>query len=270
MPKNSAHEPSTYGERIAEIYDRFYGAREDAGQAADFLLALAKGRRVLELGIGTGRIAIPLKQRGVRLDGIDASPAMVEKLRAKAEGLDIPVTIGNFADLKIAGRFSLIYVVFNTLFMLTTQQEQLRCFQRVARRLAADGAFVVEAFMPNHWLLAHEGRTATADVGNDHALVDAIVHQSHRQHLNVQHMLITSKGVQLFPIQLRYCYPAELDLMAQLAGMRLRERFGGWNREPFTAQSGGHVSVYELAPVKASGDLKAVKAEKKQARRKRS
>src|SRR5271166_1869902 len=146
----SDYNESTYGERIAEVYDGFYGVfRNDTAEAVDFLAPLAKGRRVLELGIGTGRIALPLAQRGIRMHGVDASPAMVEKLRAKPGGADIPVEMGSFGNLKIGGRFSLIYVVFNTFFALLTQEDQVRCFTRVAKRLTSDGAFVIEAFMPD-------------------------------------------------------------------------------------------------------------------------
>jgi SAM-dependent methyltransferase len=155
----SDYDESTYGERIAEIYDgltseysrnaRHGSLRNDASAAVDFLAPLAKGRRVLELGIGTGRIALPLAERGIRMHGVDASPAMVAKLRGKPGGAEIPVEMGNFANFKMGGRFSLIYVVFNTFFGILTQEDQVRCFTCVAKRLTSDGAFVIEAFVPD-------------------------------------------------------------------------------------------------------------------------
>src|SRR5271155_1794502 len=164
------YDETTYGERIAEVYDLFYGKRDNPETIADFLAPLAGKRRALELGIGTGRIAIPLAARGVRVMGIDSSPAMVAKMRAKPGGADIPVVIGNFADVKVTGGgFGLVYIAFSTLFALRNQDEQLRCFQRVAKRILPAGAFVVEAFNPDHSLLAQRQRVSFSgvDVGTE-------------------------------------------------------------------------------------------------------
>jgi SAM-dependent methyltransferase len=242
------YDETTYGERIAEVYDLFYGKRDNPETVADFLAPLAGKRRALELGIGTGRIAISLAARGVRVVGIDASPAMVAKMRDKPGGADIPVVMGNFADVKASGGFGLVYVAFNTLFVLPNQEEQLRCFQRIAKRILPAGAFVVEAFNPDHSILAQRQHVTAVDVGTDHALLDLVTNDVVNQTVRAQHILFTARGVQMYPVQLRFAYPSELDLMARLSGMRLRERYGGWNRSPFTAASPVHISVYELQP----------------------
>ena len=247
------YDETTYGERIAEVYDLLYGKRDNPETVADFLAPLAGNRRALELGIGTGRIAIPLAARGVRVMGIDASPAMVAKMRAKPGGADIPVVMGNFADVKVSGGgFGLVYIAFSTLFALPNQDEQLRCFQRVAKRILPGGAFLVEAFNPDHSLLAQRQRVAAADVGTDHALLDLVTNDVVNQTVRAQHILFTADAVQMYPVQLRFAYPSELDLMARLAGMRLRERHGGWDRSLFTAVSPVHISVYELGPKAAA------------------
>ena len=243
------YDESTYGERIAEIYDGLYEVfRGDAPQAVEFLAPLARGRRVLELGIGTGRIALPLAERGIRMHGVDASPAMVAKLRAKPGGAEIPVEMGSFANLKIGGRFSLVYVVFNTFFALLTQEDQVRCFTRVAKRLTPDGAFVIEAFVPDLTRFDHGQRTSTTMMSDARTILEVSQLDAATQRVRSQHMMIDDAGVRRYPVELRFAYPAELDLMARIAGMRLRERWGGWDRRPFTSESVNHVSVYEPVP----------------------
>ena len=241
------YDASTYGEQIAEVYDRWPGVPANAEAVADFLAPLAKGRRALELGIGTGRVALPLASRGVKVCGIDASPAMVAQLRQKPGGAAIPVAIGNFADVRISGRFALVYVVFNTFFGVLTQDEQVRCFARVAKRLVPGGAFVIEAFIPDLSRFDRGQRTSTLLLDDDRAIIDAATIDYANQVVHSQHIVISDDGVRRYPVVLRFAYPSELDLMARLAGMRLRERFGGWDRSPFTSSSATHVSVYELA-----------------------
>jgi SAM-dependent methyltransferase len=243
-----AYESETYGEKIADVYDAWYGVRLQKPEAAvQFLAAFAGKGRALELGIGTGRIAIPLAASGVRIAGIDASPAMVTKLRDKPGGDAIPVTIGDFASVPVRGSFALIYVVFNTFFALLTQEDQVRCFARVAKRLRRDGVFVIEAFPPDLSRFDRGQRTSATHLDTQSVYLDVVLNDPVAQSVRVQHVVLTEGGVRLYPVQLRYAYPSELDLMARLAGMRLRERWGGWNREAFTAASQIHVSVYELA-----------------------
>ena len=242
---------STYGDRAAEVYDEWHGAPGttpgNTEAAVEFLAALAGKGRALELGIGTGRIAIPLAARGVRVSGIDASPAMVAKLRARPGGESIAVTIADFAGVPAKGQFSLIYVVFNTFFCLLSQDEQVRCFTRVAKRLRPDGAFLIEAFVPDLTRFDRNQRISVIRTGSDEAHLELTNHDLLNQKSISQRLVISVKeGLKLYPIQVRYCWPSELDLMARIAGMRLRERWAGWNREPFTAASQAHVSVYEL------------------------
>ncbi|HUO05548.1 MAG TPA: class I SAM-dependent methyltransferase [Candidatus Binataceae bacterium] len=240
-------DPSAYGERIAPVYDAITQPVSDAEPAVAFLASIAGRGRILELGIGTGRIALPLAARGFKVCGIDASPKMVKQLRAKSGGEAIPVEIGNFADVKIAGKFSLIYVVFNTFFGLASQDEQLRCFARVAAHLAPGGAFVIEAFVPDQSLFNRSQRVSVTKIEPDMVKLDVSMHDRVMQTTRAAHVVIRENGVKIYPVMVRYAFPAELDLMAKLAGMRLRERWAGWNREPFNANSGLHVSIYEIA-----------------------
>jgi SAM-dependent methyltransferase len=242
------YDEATYGERIADIYDELHGFLETTEAATEFLAGLAGRRRVLELGIGTGRIALGLLGRGIRVCGIDASPAMVEKLRAKPGGDTIPVTIGDFADVKVAGQFSLIYVVFNTFFGLLSQEAQVKCFERVGRHLTPDGAFVIEAFVPDLAMFARGQHVDARHVDATTVNLHAAVHDPVTQQVHSANMLLSEGQIRIYPIQIRYAWPSELDLMARLAGMRLRERFGGWKREPFDKLSRFHVSVYERIP----------------------
>ncbi len=258
----AGYDASTYGERIAEVYDHWPGVPATAAAAAEFLAPLAKNRRALELGIGTGRVALPLAARGVAVSGIDASPAMVAQLRQKPGGNVIPVEIGNFADVRSRGQFALIYVVFNTFFALLTQEEQVRCFARVTTRLAPGGAFVIEAFVPDLSRFDRGQRTSTLELGDHRVIIDAAQVEVATQVVRSQHILISDDGIRRYPVVLRFAYPSELDLMARLAGMRLRERYGGWDRSPFTSSSPAHVSVYELVaqrtrPAKARTRTKA-------------
>jgi SAM-dependent methyltransferase len=233
---------STYGERIAEVYDERHDTFDEA--AVRLLAELARGGRALELGVGTGRVALPLTGRGVEVHGIDASPAMVERLRAKPGGDAVAVTFGDFADVAVEGEFALVYVVFNTFFALLSQEAQVRCFRNVARRLAPGGVFLVEAFVPD--VARYDGGQVNraTEVTTERVVYDVAQHDPARQYVTGQSVVITDGRVRLYPVQLRYAWPSELDLMARLAGLRLRERRGGWQREPFNG-SGKHVSVYE-------------------------
>jgi SAM-dependent methyltransferase len=241
------YEPSTYGDRIAAVYGQFHShspVTRFTDAAVEFLSSIAGKRRVLELGIGTGRIAVPLAAKGLKVFGIDASEKMVEKMREKPGGDAIPVVFGNFADVKIGGQFSLIYVVFSTFFALLTQEEQVHCLQRVARHLTPEGTFVMEAFVPDPSRFDRGQRVGALDVDTDRVRLEVTQHDPSTQSIRSAHVEV-SGSIILYPVRLRYAGPAELDLMAQLAGMRLRARYGGWYREPFNAASQSHVSVYE-------------------------
>ena len=241
---------STYGDRIADVYDELYGSLSSPALVdpmVDVLANLAGGGSALELGIGTGRIALPLAARDVEVHGIDASEAMVEKLRRKPGGERIPVTLGDFVDVGADGRFSLVYVVFNTFFALLTQEVQVRCFANVANRLSDGGVFLVEAFAPDLSRFERGQNIQTGVVETDSVSIDLSRHDAVAQTVASSHVHISEQGVRLYPVKLRYAWPSELDLMARLAGMRLRSRWGDWKGGPFTASSASHVSVYELA-----------------------
>jgi SAM-dependent methyltransferase len=241
--------PGTYGDRIARYYDELYGDRPDTALAVDRLLTLAGSGRVLELGIGTGRIALPLAVRGLEVHGIDASEVMLAKLREKPGGDAITVSLSDFADVDAPGPFSLVFVVFNTFFGLVTQDQQIRCFQNVAARLAPGGRFVIEAFVPDLARFDREQRVNATRVEVDWILLEATMHRRDDQRIDSMHVLIREDGVQLNPVRIRYAFPSELDLMARLAGFRLESRWGGWDRRPFGPDSTQHVSVYARGDV---------------------
>ncbi len=227
----------------AAIYDDELRGDEDAAVA--FLEALAGDGPALELAIGTGRIALPLAARGVRVDGIDISKAMVAKLRDKPGGDRLVVTIGDFADVPVADSYRLVYVVFNSLFNLLTQDDQVRCFENVAAHLTDEGSFVVETFVPTFLMRLRDDQYVDAEsVEVGEVWLDVGRHDPIGQRLDETHVVLGAEGVRLFPIVCRYAWPSELDLMARIAGLRLKGRWGGWNGEPFTRDSRTHVSAY--------------------------
>ncbi len=233
----------SFGEDTAGRYDET--RRGDEAETVAFLHRLAGDGPVLELAIGTGRIALPLAARGVRVDGIDLSTAMVDRLRAKPGGAELHVTIGDFADVAVEGRYRLVYVVFNTLYNLLTQDDQVRCFVNVAAHLTDDGAFVVEASVPGPLFRLRDDQYVDAEaISVDEVRLDVGRHDPVNQLLDESHVSLTASGVRLAPIVTRYAWPSELDLMARIAGLRLAERWGGWLGEPFTARSARHVSVF--------------------------
>ena len=233
----------SFGEDVAEM-DRDV-QRGDEIAAVAFLEQLAGRGPVLELAIGTGRIALPLAARGVRVDGVDLSPAMVAQLRTKPGGDEISVTVGDFADVPVPGAYRLIFVVFNTLFNLLTQEDQVRCFENVAAHLGDDGSFVVEAYVPAFLYRLRNDQYVDAEaVQVDEVRLDVLRHDAATQMLEESHVSLSRTGVHLNPVVQRYAWPSELDLMARIAGLRLKGRWGGWAREPFNSSSNAHVSVY--------------------------
>ena len=238
------YEPAmSFGEHVAEGYDDI-ACRGDEVATVALLEQLARGGPALELAIGTGRIALPLAARGVRVDGIDISPAMIAKLRAKPGGDHISVTMGDFADIPVPGTYRLIYVVFNTLFNLLTQDDQVRCFENVATHLTDDGSFVVEAGVPNFLHRLRNDQYVDAEAIEVNLVrLDVGRYDPVTQRLDESHVVLSRDGVRVNPIVTRYAWPSELDLMARIAGLRLKKRWDGWNREPFTSRS-NVVSVY--------------------------
>jgi SAM-dependent methyltransferase len=241
--------PETFGELNADDYDSDWDAPTEAEtlRTVAVLAELAGGGPVLELAVGTGRLALPLAARGLKVAGVEASPEMVAQLRAKPGGEAIAVTIGDMADVAVDGDFDLVFLVFNTLFNLTSQADQVRCFANAAARLTGRGLFVIEAFVPDLARYADGHHLRTVHVGFDKLIVEASLHDPVTQTIDYQYVTTTGRGVRLTPLPLRYAWPAELDLMARLAGLELRERWGGWDRSAFTASSTSHVSVYGRA-----------------------
>jgi SAM-dependent methyltransferase len=242
--------PATYGNRIAGIYDAKYADLPFGGDletAVEFLREIAAGGPALELGIGTGRVALPLRAAGVEVHGIDASQAMVDRLRAKPGGGDLPVTIADFRDFAVGDEYRLVYVVFNTFFGLLTQADQVACFRAVARHLSEDGVFVMEAFVPDLARFDRGQRVSAARVETDEVELEVTLSDPIEQSTVSHHVVIREDGVRLYPVRIRYAYVSELDLMAQIAGLRLRERWSDWNRAPFGRASAKHISVWERA-----------------------
>ena len=232
--------PDWFAGPVAERYDAALGERGDpavVGATVDFLAELAGAGPALELGIGTGRIALPLAARGVRVHGIDLSPDMVAQLRAKPGGDELPVTIGDFSATTVDGSFSLVYIVFNTINNLTSQEAQAACFANAAAHLEPGGCFVVEVGVPPSEPLS------VFDLSNTHVGVDE--YEPATQRLVSHHFSLVDGRWERLSMPFRAVWSGELDLMAQLAGMRLRERWAGWQREPFTDESTKHVSVWE-------------------------
>jgi len=229
----------------AEVVEFEDVLRGDEVETVAFLEQLARGGPALELAIGTGRIALPLAARGVRVDGIDFSSAMVARMRTKPGGQQLEVTMGDFADVSVTGAYPLIYVVFNTLFNLLTQDDQVRCFENVAAHLTAEGSFVVEAYVPTFlYRLRNDQHVDAEAIGVAEVRLDVGRHDPVGQRLDESHVILSREGIRLMPVVQRYAWPCELDLMARIAGLRLKERWGGWKREPFTSASTAHVSVY--------------------------
>ena len=233
----------SFGAEGAADYDDTM--RGDEEQTVAFLAELAGGGPALELAIGTGRIALPLTARGVRVDGVDLSPEMVAQLRGKPGGADLRVVMGDISDPPIEGEYSLVYLVFNTLFNLLTQDQQVRCFQSAARHLTDDGVFVVEGFTPGYLHRLRDDQYVDAErIEGGRVKLDVGRHDPVAQMLDESHIHLSAQGVGLFPVVCRYVWPSELDLMARIAGLRLKERWSGWQREPFTAASRNCISVY--------------------------
>jgi SAM-dependent methyltransferase len=235
---------------IAATYDEESPERFDPAvlePTVDFLAGLAGDGRALELAIGTGRVAVPLAGRGVPVSGIELSPDMLERLRAKPGATDIDVVQGDMTTARVDGEFSLAYLVYNTIANLTTQDAQVACFENAARHLGPGGCFVVEVYVPSLLELRKDNRYIVfAEEPGYHAFDEYdVATQAQWSH----HLRLRDDGTyRRFSLPFRYVWPAELDLMARLAGLRLRERWADWDRTPFTSESEQHVSVWEKPP----------------------
>jgi SAM-dependent methyltransferase len=251
------YDPAAYGAVWAEHYDRVFNAA-GTGSAAEIAACIARltaGEAVLELGIGTGRVALALRELGVDVSGVDASTAMVDRLRAKPGGADIPVTIGDFSGPLPpgpAGGWATIVLVFNTLFALPSQEAQLACFRHVAAALRPGGAFVIECFVPDPARL-HPPFLPRTEVSDDGA-VRLFAMSADALHQTIRTTAVVFEGDRALTLPvpvLRYAWPDELDLMARLAGLELHERHADWEGAPLTVDSPRHVSVYRRPPTSA-------------------
>lgn len=246
-------EKATYGERIADAYDRLdtHGSADallgGPDDTARFLADLAGAGPALELAVGTGRIALPLADLGVDVTGIEISPRMVDELRAKPGGNRIDVVLGDMALVPVEGRFPLVYLVFNTLFLLDGRDEQQRCLTNVAAHLAPGGAFVIEAFVPDPGRFVHGQNIEVRSITVDQVFLDVSLHDADAQRVDAQHVVLRDGSVDLYPVTLHYLWPAEIDELAARAGLRLRARYEDWRSTPFTDESRFHISVYEPA-----------------------
>ncbi|HET9601927.1 MAG TPA: class I SAM-dependent methyltransferase [Acidimicrobiales bacterium] len=245
-------EPPAYGEAMADVYDEWYAGVSDVEATVAALVRLsdmAGGGRVLELGVGTGRLAIPLAKTGLTVTGIDVSPAMLARLLAKPGGDRVDVLVGDMADDLPAGPFSVAFVAFNTFFGLDSADAQARCFVEVASRLDPRGCFVVEAFVPDDEIIEGGDRVEVRSLSADRVVLTVSRHDAAAQRAQGQFVELTeSGGVRLRPWSLRYAPPAELDAMADHAGLALAHRWAAWDETPFTPDSPHHVSVYRHPP----------------------
>ncbi|MFD6638286.1 class I SAM-dependent methyltransferase [Micromonospora chalcea] len=235
-------DPGLFGRLWADTYDG--PGNPDPAPAVDFLAPLADGGPVLELAVGTGRVALPLAGRGLTVEGVEASPEMVAHLRAKPGGADLPVTIGDMADVPVAGPYRLVFLVFNTLFNLVSEERQAACFRNVARVLAPGGAFVIETFVPDPADFDRDEQIQVREVTEDSATIRLHRYDRAAQTFVRQTVTFDASGVHLKPFAMRYAWPEQVDELAERAGLRLTERYADWDRSPFDADSRSHISVY--------------------------
>jgi len=236
---------TSFGHDVSKRYDR--EGRGDEAETVALLARLAGQADALEFAIGTGRVALPLRAAGVHVDGIELSPDMVDRLREKPGGDAIKVTMGDMSRVTTGRRYGLVYLVYNTIGNLITQADQVRCFENVARHLDRDGVFVLECAVPVAPARHGHQFVDVERLAMDSVTLEVCQYDPVTQVLDKNHVRIGADGIILSPISLRQAYPAEFDLMARIAGLRLRDRWGGWNGEPYTARSWRHVSVYERA-----------------------
>jgi len=233
-------DPAFFGDRWAA----HYGSGPDPTAAVTFLAGLAGEGRVLELASGTGRVTLPLSARGLDVHGVEGSAAMVARMRERPGGEQIPVAVGDMADVPVPRPFGLVFLVYNTLFNLPSPERQMDCFRNVARVLAPQGAFVLECFVPDPAKFDRGSRVEALEVTEDSATIQVYRHDAAAQRYAKQTITFTTEGIRMLPVALRYCWPSELDLMARHAGLELQERYADWECRPFDSDSTSHISVY--------------------------
>jgi SAM-dependent methyltransferase len=240
----SGHDPTAYGASIAEEYDALYEGVMDTDVAVDRLAELASGGPVLELGVGTGRLALPLAAQGLAVHGVEASPPMVERLRMKPGGTRIPVTVGDFTDVRVPGTFALVVLAFNTIFALPGEDAQAACFHTAARHLGPGGRFVVEAWVLDPGRFVDRSAVSVRHVTADRLSLDAARIDGAGERMETVQVVFADGGVRLFPANHTYVGPRELDVMARSAGLHREHRWAGWDRRPYQLGNRSHVTVY--------------------------
>lgn len=239
------YDASTYGDQFADLYDTFHPDTDEVHAAVRLLSREAGKGPALELGIGTGRFALPLAASGTPVHGIESSQAMIDQLMAKVGSEPVTASIGDFADIDVDGEYGLAFVTFNTFWMLLEQEQQINCCVGVAEHLTSDGVFVVEASMPSVNVLAKAKSVEPNRMTASSVAVDLTLRDPVNQRIDRQQLIIDENGFRLQPLSFRYVWPSELDLMARIAGLRLRKRYANWDGEPFGSASRRHISVYE-------------------------
>jgi SAM-dependent methyltransferase len=242
-PSSSSFDPAEYGRNIAGDYDETTGAADPAAEVAA-IIELSQGAPILEFGIGTGRLALPLVERGHQVAGIEGSAEMVRLLRQKPGGADIRVEVGDFSETRVDGEFGLVVLTMNTVYALPSQQAQVRCFGNAARHLSLGGSFVVEAWLPDlgAYRQGHAVRLVRQDKGG--VVIETSEISPATQTMQTNKVYLADDSVKVFPAKHRYAWPAELDLMAEMAGLELSERWADWSKNPYTDHATAHVSVW--------------------------
>jgi SAM-dependent methyltransferase len=244
---------ASYGDSFADDdFEEIFAFLPDPDAMVELLAHLARRGPVLELGVGTGRVARPLAARGIPVDGIDISDVMLAELRRSAGGLPIRPLRSDLADFEPPRRYSLVFCIWNTFYSLRTSEQQARCIQVVADALVPGGVFVIEAFVPDPGRFTNGQEVRVREITADSVSLQVSLHDSSRQTIASQHVVIRQDGVRLHPHEIRYAWPSEIDAMAGSAGLRLKERWAGWRHEPFDQKSSEHVSVYEAAEAEAT------------------
>jgi SAM-dependent methyltransferase len=244
---------ASYGDSFAgDHFEEIFAFLPDLDAMVELLAHRAGGGPVLELGVGTGRVARPLAERGIPVDGIDVSDVMLAELRRSAGELPIRPIKSDLADFTPTRRYSLVFCIWNTFYSLRTSEQQARCIQVVADALLPGGVFVMEAFVPDPDYFSHGQEVRVREIAADSVSLQVSMHDANRQIVTSQHVVIREDGIRLHPHEIRYAWPSEIDAMASCAGLRLRERWAGWRHQPFDHTASDHVSVYEAAGVEAT------------------
>ena len=243
----NTYDPSAYGDAWSASYDRLYESRDDVTAIRRTLDALAGGRRTLEMGVGTGRLALPLMEAGYDVVGVETSSAMIARLRDKPGGERLRVEQADMRTLNLTERFDLVLILFSTMFLLPSQQDQAQTLETASRHLAPGGHVVGETFVPDHARWSGGQRVAVSRWTEDALELEAAIHDRAAQTIDVRYVAIGRTGTEVRPLHLRYAWPSEIDLMARLAGMQLAHRWAGWDHEPYRSDSSSAISVYRAA-----------------------